>query len=109
MIIVQELKKKEAVLGLSWGETREVQGVKMEAESFVKEGRDQARNIGGIVVKFGVVYDIFSFLWFVEYHAMSNRFFGLVILFDDKCLLDVFPFFNTPIYNIVKSRLVYEE
>ena len=33
--------KKEAVLGLSWGESRDVQGVKMEAESFVKEGRDQ--------------------------------------------------------------------
>lgn len=40
MIIVHELKKK-AVLGLSWGESKEVQGVKMEAKSFVKEGRDQ--------------------------------------------------------------------
>ena len=37
MIIVQELKK-EAVLRLSWGESREVLGVKMEGASFVKEG-----------------------------------------------------------------------
>ena len=107
MIIVQELKKK-AVLGLSWGESKEIQGVKMEAKSFCKGGKGstkfKARNIGGIVVKFGIVYDIFLF-FMVEYHAMSNRFFGLVILFDKKCLLDVFAFFNSPIY-IVKSRLV---
>ena len=38
MIIVQELKKK-AVLGLSWGESKEIQGVKMEAKSFCKGGK----------------------------------------------------------------------
>ena len=32
--------KKEAVLGLSRGESREVQALKMEGESFVKEGRE---------------------------------------------------------------------
>lgn len=64
MIIVHELKKK-AVLGLSWGESKEIQGVKMEAKYFCKGGKGstkfKARNIGGIVVKFGIVYDIFLF------------------------------------------------
>ena len=55
-------------------------------------------------MKFGVVYNsLFSL--FVEYHVMSNRFFCLVILFDAKCLLDGYLFYNSPIY-IVNSRLV---
>lgn len=40
MIIVREFKKKEVVLGFSWGESREVQVVKMEGKFFVKEGRE---------------------------------------------------------------------
>ena len=50
MIIVREFKKKEAVLGLSWDESREVQAVKMEGKSFVKEGRELNLKQGAWVV-----------------------------------------------------------
>ena len=61
--------------------------------------------MGGIAVKFGVVYNISLFHCLLSNNVMSNKFFCLVILFDEKCLSDVCPFFNSPIY-IVKSRLV---